>query len=277
MKCLNFGFPLFFLFCLSAYGQSFVNEQNTWIISESWWNGQGGSWESRTDYYKFEGTTLINGLTYHKQVKSEQDYNYVSTGSFYREDDNGAIYQSTVVGEVLVMDQSFEVGDTLIDFNNSHAILSIDSLMMIDGSFRKRFGLESLCGADPFYWIEGMGFPSAVFFSTDCFSDAGSRLDCYYHNNDLMYTSGACDDELSALDETEEVRPTIYPNPTSDRIQLSGATGLNFKLFDLKGILLDQGPISNNGIDLTPYANGLFFLEFRAGERSLGRDRIIKH
>ena len=55
----------------------------------------------------------------------------------------------------------------------------------------------------------------------------------------------------------------IYPNPSSNYIQISGLTKkVNYKLFNFLGKDINQGIISNNEkIDIQNLANGLYFLQ----------------
>ncbi|WP_417291073.1 T9SS type A sorting domain-containing protein [Corallibacter sp.] len=65
----------------------------------------------------------------------------------------------------------------------------------------------------------------------------------------------------------EEVKVTIYPNPSNDYIQITGLTGNEkYTLYNILGTEIKKGFISNNEqIDIRDFTNGLYFLKFDNG------------
>jgi hypothetical protein len=59
----------------------------------------------------------------------------------------------------------------------------------------------------------------------------------------------------------------IFPNPSSDFIQVSGLTkNENYTLYNVLGAKIRSGQIYNNAqIDISPLNNGLYFLKFNSG------------
>ena len=72
---------------------------------------------------------------------------------------------------------------------------------------------------------------------------------------------------LSINDFSIEKKLILYPNPTSDLIQISGLTNQeNYRLYNQLGKELIGGSIFNNDkIDVQNLTNGLYFLKFKNG------------
>ncbi|MBL1280959.1 MAG: choice-of-anchor B family protein [Fluviicola sp.] len=79
---------------------------------------------------------------------------------------------------------------------------------------------------------------------------------------DYFYIANAAELGLEEL----EISYIAYPNPTSSSISIIGIDALtDYVLYDLKGTVILKGEISSsqNLIDLTPFQNGMYFLDIQ--------------
>jgi len=75
------------------------------------------------------------------------------------------------------------------------------------------------------------------------------------------------DQSLSSNEFKLDKNITLFPNPSSDFIQVSNLIEIeNFKIFNILGVLIKKGTISNSSeIDIKNFDNGLYFLKFDKG------------
>ncbi len=82
-------------------------------------------------------------------------------------------------------------------------------------------------------------------------------------------------DVPTGLNEALSQSVSIYPNPTSEMLQIQeGINILNMHLFDLRGNV-QSAPITNRTMDLSLLANGVYLLEMHT-DKGIVRKRIIK-
>lgn len=84
-------------------------------------------------------------------------------------------------------------------------------------------------------------------------------------NNGGGYTYERSTDQnlsVNGIDAEHDVR--LYPNPSSDYVQVKGLKrSQNFSLYNVLGVEITSGNISNNDqIDIKDYPSGLYFLNF---------------
>jgi hypothetical protein len=87
-------------------------------------------------------------------------------------------------------------------------------------------------------------------------------------NSQIALTLGATVNTLSTDGfEINEKNIKLFPNPTSDYIQISGLTKTeNYSVYNVIGLEISKGTISiNEKIDVKNYSNGLYFLKFQNG------------
>lgn len=88
---------------------------------------------------------------------------------------------------------------------------------------------------------------------------------------------------ISSQAGTSGITCTVFPNPTTDFIQLdiagSTASNLQYQLTDLHGRLLQQGSagIGSARIDLGQYAHTSYFLRVTDGNAELKTFQIVKN
>ena len=192
----------FLLIILCAFGiessisaQKFVDTSNLWHTTRGGFNPSAGGAYYGTGYaYRFQDTLMSGDTVYYKlySARGINSNTFEYTGEAYREDDQGVVYGKLWPGdsEREIMDQSFEVGDTLngSDPNYFQAVIGVDSVQLTDGSFRKRIELESQCGnnLNKVYWIQGIGYTTGLTWDSSCLVDGLRAVDCYYYNEQVL-------------------------------------------------------------------------------------------
>ncbi len=86
-------------------------------------------------------------------------------------------------------------------------------------------------------------------------------------------------DGISATDETTNpFQVTIFPNPTSDKLQINSDLDLdNFSVFDIAGRSLFSEKFSiENTIDLSNLANGIYFVRLKDKKGVILTSRVLK-
>lgn len=181
-------------------GQKFVDTENTWIVTTSWWTGHGGNFDGYIRAFRFQDSTLINGRFYYQlySATSINSHNYASTGNLYRQE-NDSIFIVGGMEEMLIMDESMQIGDSFIGFGHSDelTVINIDSVIMADGSFRKRFEFDGPYNDAPF-WIQGIGFNNGFDYYHTA-TDSGRPIQCYYKEDEFQYMPsryGACSEVI---------------------------------------------------------------------------------
>jgi hypothetical protein len=72
----------------------------------------------------------------------------------------------------------------------------------------------------------------------------------------------------------------LYPNPTADRVFIAnvadfGPQAVTYSIFNLQGLLVDSGKLTNAQIDIAGMSNGLYFVRFDGHKLSATRKLII--
>lgn len=219
--------------------------QNSWPNDSAFWKFHGSTLIVGTpisDYFIFElnGDTLIGGQTYSKIYKTAENFNPLDNlhpytyfpRIFYggiREDDKVVYFYGPSQGESLVFDFKHIVGDTVatVDYFGNPVkvtVLSIDSVQMLDGSYRRRFNFWPDFGAP---YIEGIGtqdiFP--IYYAMGGPGSTNWQLTCFMDYGNLLYYESATE-ECSLITSANEIdvsnnRLEVFPNPFSDECRIS--------------------------------------------------------
>ena len=84
---------------------------------------------------------------------------------------------------------------------------------------------------------------------------------------------------LSAPQSTNQVNAlyaekVLFPNPTSGKVFLSSNAPATVQVFDIYGRLILEERVTTNSFDLTPFKNGIFFVQIK--QESGGMSEILK-
>jgi hypothetical protein len=81
----------------------------------------------------------------------------------------------------------------------------------------------------------------------------------------------------SSIDEMNSLEFSIYPNPTSNSIQINGIENskTNYEILNSLGKLVISGTLESREIDCTTLPNGIYFLKLIDSEQNMGIKRIV--
>ncbi len=208
-----------FMAAMLVRGQKYVpllDTNKVWNIHHDW------TWEGFTYPYYLEISKTDNTKFILKEERHSQDIKEVGfltedtiTQKVYYIDENN--------DEMLLYDFSLVEGD----FFEYVKVTKVDSIQLLDGTYRKRIEFE-----DGFYsyWIEGIGSIKGGILRInwhDIKNTTAAWLLCYYENDSLLYINNDFDscnisfviDEVETLENSSS--PLIYPNPFDKILSIS--------------------------------------------------------
>lgn len=230
--------------------QVFVSADNTWTTNEGSFNPQDGSWAGSVYMYKFIDSFELNGMKYMELSRAiEPDFDVFEPVGSYRQDGDMVFkyYASTNV-ESLIYDFGLVEGDTTtLNYQESY-VEKIDSVLLEDGSYRKRMELKiEGVPSSSLLVIEGIGAPRNLFSPTPYQTpDASWAMNCYFENDVHLYSliQDGCSQFTSGSNEIEKNEYNlVYENGL---IRVDGPTdkNLRLKLFALSGQLLQNSQVN---------------------------------
>lgn len=283
-----FAFLIAFLMCGITYAQQYVPFPSTpgvkWTVKYTFNTCEEGMLDSILFQCKIGGDTSINGLSYHKLM--------MDTGATpesasqligcLREDNKRVYYRglgnsysgygmATYNQEVLLYDFNANVGDTIIhaptgttlDGWPESVINSIDSVRMIDGTYRKHYSIGgSYMSGD---WIEGIGnIATGLLGQITGIPNCGVHIYeyvCFSENGIPVYMNPKFSDceaavPFDAIDDfPAQSAIKIYPNPAPHEVHIdniSPADNIQIKVVDYTGrvIMVQDLKQQNNTIKL---------------------------
>lgn len=276
---------LFLLFCQALHAQAY----HPMIVSDSVvWNIFYAG-EDHGDYYEYQyrmaGDTMIHGYTY-KKLYEYRGFGDLSPAGFTRESGK-YIYYRTSLGsgkdtELIAYDFNLQVGDTFIRVDqrrNSKCpiiLQTIDSVVLSNGEYRKRYNFKDSCYGPPTYWIEGIGSSRGPFdFSNVVAGFIYDELTCYFLNHELLWSNGNdlrwfCNKDFSIADKQRPKPLNIYPNPANGIIHIDGlppnARESCYEVINMNGQIVQQGELFiNTYLDISGLNKGAYKLEILTG------------
>ena len=175
-----------------SYSQFFVREGSLWSISETGTDGL-----QIPDYYwfKFQGDSTINGITYAKAYKSNDPTQvHWWPVDLYREDEQGRVYRFCPNDkEIMYYNFGLQVGDSIPFFDTF--LMYVDSVVVKPfgvGSDERKHIYASHGSNVKQVWIEGVGGLRGPQFSGMAeFLMLGiiPELTCFYEQGELVYHS----------------------------------------------------------------------------------------
>ena len=89
-------------------------------------------------------------------------------------------------------------------------------------------------------------------------------------------------DIATEIDLAQDINITVYPNPTSDLISLSGfqtLSGLHVRITDINGKVLQQAEVTNETeqLNFSNYAAGTYFISVTENNQLIKSFKIIKN
>jgi len=173
--------------------------------------------------YFMQGDTLIGSIPYHK-IYYHVDSNIVYLAGL--REDSKRIYARSNSGvyELLIYDFNLNIGDSIKSYCSIYDssyffwnhVTAIDSVLLPDAGFRKRFHLSY---GQP--WIEGIGCESGLFSIINCvLCVCWNELVCLKQNGTTVYLNETHEPCFYLPVTTQEIaldlaRIDILPNPTN--------------------------------------------------------------
>lgn len=266
--------PIIMLFLLlagtaSLHGQDYVpllDTNKVWNTFENmiWW---GETYPHYLDRCETDTTRFIIKKEWHSQYAEELGYLFEDTVS------KKVYYTDLYDNVVLLYDFSLSEGDVF----NYNSVTKVDSVELLDGTYRKRIVFEG--GDYYFFWIEGIGslMGGLLWIDWDFKKHIPEAwLLCYYENDSLLYRNDFlnldCDYSFTNVN-TETIDntyiPKVYPNPFSKEVSISFKNLFQGETFELDIKTLDgrtvhhETLVSDISIDLSFLGKGIYLLTIK--------------
>jgi hypothetical protein len=254
-----------------------------------WW---GSIWESAPPIVMefVEEPELVQGTLYHrlryKNPTSTINNDWVEADYLFREESGKlyAIEDKVFFNEILIMDMSANIGDT-ITLNRIDEFQGVDDYMVVvtdeeiiisnDGKERKKLSVELVNWIHNTIWIEGIG---AIYYQFDVEgtiqnTHIGSPfVTCFLVDGERIWSTVADTAECYTIVSVED-HPTfghirLYPNPTTDvlTIDMDGYQDIfSYDILSLTGAHIRKGmAYPGEQILVQDLAPGMYILRLQA-------------
>ena len=311
---------LFFLIAMSVSLAAVSQEDSTTVYrsifgdSVTTWEGvvNVGGIEVIQQYIEsYTIDNIENGDTIFHRIKlSEMGYSdYLKENGFVRENQNhsrlyfasGSNYSGLSYREILIMDLSLGVGDTLNTEGWEESgcryfpkKITVDSVFFIDGRkyIRTNYTRDDLThiirpSCDTLYFVEGIGPSMGLFYPFIHSEVILPFITCYKINEELNYTLWPFDGEcvwsqwVGGISSMEDLDIKINPNPTSGIVRLSKEESLEctVKVVSVTGetmidLSLPSG-LNETEIDVSHLPKGIYILKVNNCKKSIEK-KLVK-
>jgi hypothetical protein len=236
---------------------SFLDTNNTWIIKETFLDGQNTAFYFS---YSYQGKLILDGVGYH------------NFGIILREDTvERRVYkraQGFPNNECLLFDFLAPPGEIYYSCNQWVEIESISTVTILTGENRKIIYFN-----EDNYYIEGIG-SNFGFYMGEPSPQIITELVCL--KNDTAHLYGNCINiNVSEIKKGSVIN--VFPNPFENKIRFRGHEIEWFHVSDLYGRNLLKFNYSGSEIDLSELQKGIYFIAFfDTQSRLIDRKKIIK-
>lgn len=114
----------------------------------------------------------------------------------------------------------------------------------------------------------GTGVPAVPILDIDYHGPSRKLLIATYGHGMMSYELA----EITSVNDDPFSSINIFPNPTTDQIQITGSKNMKMELLDINGSLLEK--VKTRELNLSKYGNGVYFLRFREDDRQVIRKII---
>lgn len=285
MKHLFYSFVFLFVFnSCNVFSQDMtaISETGTWIMYHSWpemvWDPNSGTYVpvgfDEWLLFKTGDDTLISGTVYKQLLMWGLDYDmmtgvYTTQGPgfpmlHYRNDNNlrayRVMYGSSV--EELWYDFNHQIGDTILGINqpaafypNTMYVTHQDSIVICDSTYM-RFHYDNTPGqsSNDKHVIQRMGstwnligenWTSTEWFEMTFFCESPTNIE-----------------DIVTITEYEVPTISLYPNPSSETIYLSGIDRvINYQIIGMDGRVIQMGRTKGQ-VDIKDISEGTYQIHF---------------
>lgn len=236
--------------------------------------------------YKFDGDTIIDSKEYLKLFYSQEEY----PTDWYlvccmREDSNKRVWGDWgFAEEILMYDFSVEAGDTIISgLDPVPYVIDSIGIETIDQVERKKYWISY--ALNPYYsetWIEGIGSSKGICWALSSGWVGGwYRLLCMHEDQNLVYQNPNYQScyLITDVEEIEDLRFRIYPNPTSKLIMIENTANVKIEsisLINLQGQIIKQFDNTKRYLDVSEIIAGIYFILVKTETQLQSEKLIIK-
>lgn len=210
-----------------------------------------------SDYTRFEGDTLMDGMLFKKVWSSRDSLGTTWTANgFIREDAQKKVFlrYCQPCDESLLYDFGAQVGDYLHLQSNIYSAFIVDSvdiITLMNGEERRRFSLHDTGTLCIDSWIEGIGSVFGVLSSGPCtLVGDDPHLMCFSEHDTLKYHNPLYDKCFLITGISQKANNSlfkVFPNPVKETLVIEKMVGndrsLSFEMYDLMGIKLIAIPL----------------------------------
>ncbi len=307
MKTIKILFILLFPVVLSAQGYiKLINNDFYWDIPEA---DMGyicqGFGENGPYRYKFNGDTVIDGVTYSKLYYSNfinqneppapncppfaVDTSFILQPHIFMREDTieKKVYRYTTFNgtseEIILYDFSLEQGDSVhfSDFYPDSYIDTIYDITTYDGVTRKLFEIAPVSELNGGFYIEGIGGAAGLFDVPYYYYEAGYWLMCVKDTDDnpIWSNNSECYDFINGVnDAVTGPVVNIFPNPFISTIYIESAFDrISVRIYNYTGQQeLTQDTFYNKKIDVSGLLPGIYLVQVLKGNKVLLSTTMIK-
>lgn len=246
--------------------------------------------------YFVDGTITENGHEYYTIYESGEFYQQVinppgpcNETYFYENEylaairsENGKTYLWTGWEEVLLMDFTLDVGDTMTSYIcPSLVVTSVDSVLVGD-EYRKRINFSNM--GEEIWMVEGVGHNGGLIEPMTLILEFASWFVCYGEDYEFLYGDSTCMLNVGIEDGLVFKKQVhVYPNPTSGdvTIDFAGNQISSISLMNMYGDVLYKQVFEGVNsqqlkLDLSAFKAGVYFLVVITQEKERIIERIIK-
>ena len=259
------------IICFNCNAQKTIDYDKIWSIFQSNQFGPPSSFR-----LAFMDEIVINNEVYlelYSTNDSSQIANWGTTNTFMREDSLGRIYRlNNLNEEELLYNYNLQLNDSITVKNGFHIcelkVTLIDSILLLDGSLRKRLTLGNLDGSvltsGNVRWVEGIGSLSNIIeFPYQCAFDYLYTLLCYYEEDEIVYDNPQKDYcfIISSTDEPKNNKVSVYPNPAKNVLTIDSEHKIDkLILYHTNGNEILKLYEPKNIIEIDQVSSGIYFL-----------------
>jgi len=277
-----------------SYSQNFINDSKLWadvsLVQPT------GTTHYETNYFKFNGDTVINGGTFHKLYSStdSMQLNWSLRSLWWERNDSvfqychpcGWINDSSL----LVYNFNLAEGDTFTLYPD-YLYMKVDSIRFLQwgGSIRKHWFFcktnSDTSSWNRTIWIEGVGQLGLMSRSSDIdIMGAYNQLLCFHENGNLIYQNPNYTDcyvytNVPAITKSNE-HINLFPNPASTKLTFTipkNSNSATYTLYNLQGVVQLAG--NNNKteteLNVSSLQRGLYFLKISTNKKTITKKVVL--
>ncbi len=229
--------------------------------------------------------TIINGMDYHRvEVSNMPDGDtFFDTSDLVRFSGN-KIYEINdfSTDEFLLYDFDVNIGDEISTRTCQFNVIDVDSILLLDGTYRKRLYVSNNQGDVPFSWIEGIGDLKGFLNPRYCSMSDNIAIVCHYNEDTQIYQNPNFDDcwILSSTKEVDTVSSLmIYPNPSTGMVRVEYPSSLirTVEVFTTFGQQIYTTTLNTYqaDVDLSIYDRGTYIIRLQTNDKNIHYQKVV--